>query len=97
MIPLQVYFSRWRHTRLVAERIARLNPEGIEEGCIPYGWNPKRTFRASSILMDIVSVHEFRQMWGDGALMLLRHKKRLVNLGGKRRAVTGLDFNFPFH
>jgi len=96
-IPLDEYFAKWPHTPRVADRIAAMNPDGIGEGCIPYGWNPKRTLRESSVLMDIVSVQEFRQKWGDRVLMWVRHKKRLVNLGGKRRAVTYRDFKDPFH
>jgi len=97
MIPLQAYFSRWGHTPNVAARIAVMNPDGIEEGMLPRGWRPKRTFREKRLMADIVSVADFRQKWGDQVLLWVRHNKRMVNLGGKRRAVTYQDFVDPFH
>jgi len=97
MIPLQDYFSHWGHTPNVAARIAALNPNGIEEGTIPRGWNPKRTLKWARVMMDVISVADFRQKWGEQPLLWLHYRKRLVNLGGKRRAVTYQDFVDPFH
>jgi len=41
---------------------------------------------------DLVSVGEFRARWGDHALIWLKLNKRLVKLGGKRRAVMAMDY-----
>ena len=96
MISLDEYFAARPHKPNVADRIARLNPNGIEEGCMPRGWNPKRTFKYARVMSDIVSISEFKAKWGDHALMWLKIQNRLVNLGGKRRAVTAMDFYNPF-
>ena len=96
MIPLEAYFARNRHTPNVQRRIARMNPDGVEEGFAPRGFRPKRSLWEHKMLMNIVSVREFRQRWGDPALMWLAHCGRIVKLGGKRRAITGLDYVHPF-
>lgn len=96
MIPLETYFAHRKHKRTVAERIARFNPDGLEEGCIPRGWHPKRTMKYSRCMMDIVSVAEFREKWGEQPLMWLHCQNRIVKLGGQRRAITRMDYVDPF-
>jgi hypothetical protein len=44
--PIQEYLVRTKHGPAVRERIARLNPNGKEEGERPRGWHPSFLFRA---------------------------------------------------
>lgn len=96
MIPLEEYFARWPHTPNVEARLRRLNPNGIEEGCFPRGWYPTRTLKWYRVMTDTVSVRDFTDKWGKQVLMWVRHCGRLVNRGGKRRAVTYRDYIDPF-
>lgn len=44
--PIEEYLARTNHGPRVAERIARLNPDGKVEGHMPRGWHPKAMRRS---------------------------------------------------
>ena len=39
--PIEEYLVRTNHSPAARERIARLNPDGKEEGATPIGWEPE--------------------------------------------------------
>ena len=43
--PIEEYLARAKHTKNVADRIRRLNPNGKEEGSYIRGWHPDFRFR----------------------------------------------------
>lgn len=86
--PIGEYLARRKHGENVAERIARLNPNGKSEGERPKGWHP--TYRAS-IFLDVISVSEFCKRHGTAAYHTLP-KSAFKKLQGRKKAISGLAY-----
>jgi hypothetical protein len=59
--PVAEIIHRYKVTRHVAERLRRLNPEGVEEGCYPRGWHRRWPLH---LAMDAITLAEFRRRFG---------------------------------
>jgi len=85
--PIQEYLVRTNHSRNVAERIERLNPNGKEEGEAPRGfhWSPSTKYEAFQRRCTTISA--FIARFGREAFRKLP-PEAFVKVGGRRRVIS---------
>lgn len=83
--PIKEYLVRRKHSKNVAERIDRLNPNGKEEGEGPRGYYPEFLRRPWGITFDAIGKLEFIQKYGRKAFQRLPKNALIRN--GKRIGV----------
>lgn len=92
--PIKEYLIRKQHSRNVAERIEKMNPEGKEEGFIPRGWHPHHRF--NHFMMCTIGPRDFIRKYGRERYRLLP-KEAFVRNGHRKAIQIKWTINNAFH
>lgn len=78
-VPLDVVDGRMRWAGIgagVRSRVRRLNPNGVSEGSIPFGWHPTKTLKRERLWRGEVGKGEFIANYGRQAFEAIKQHCR---------------------
>lgn len=84
--PIEEYLARRHHGPAVAKRIARLNPNGKEEGLRPRGWHPHACLSWMTGV-DGEMVSDFIAQHGRKVFRAIP-KSAFMKVGGRRKLIS---------